>query len=605
MEVCGVFCTLLADFDGVYDPTDVNDRLLLGLKATISEVELHTMRNRLLLGKLNKAQRGELFSHLPMGYVRTPSGEVALDPDEQVQAAIRLVFIKFAELKSINAVLRYLARTDVRLPVRPHGGPSRGQLTWRRPSQSMLRSLLRHPMYAGAYCYGRHRVDPRRAHSGRPGSGLRRVAPEEAHVLLRDRLPAYISWEQFQENQRQMAENRSQYDTRGVPRRGVALLAGLLACGRCGYRLRVSYGSSAQPRYMCSAHQWLHGLSACQSLEGSTLDGLVTRQVLRALEPAAIELSLLAGASLEQERARQQAQWQLRLERARYESQRAARQYHAVEPENRLVARQLERAWEQALTAQRELEEQYARWLHGAPSQVTAQEKARIQQLAHEIPALWNAPGTSDADRKTITRHLIEQIVVNVQDASEIVQVTIHWAGGFESQHQFQRRVASYEQLADFNRLLERVAELHVAGHSRAEIAEQLQADGFRSPRGGESFSLSAVSRFLSRLRARQAAAQSAASSTCQVGTSATLVAHEWWPTDLAHVLDTPLSTIHAWRRRGWIRARKCHGWPDRWVCYADHSELQRLQQLRDYQRPVPHQPYPAALTTPFYKSDP
>lgn len=600
MEVCGIFSTLLADFDGVYDPTDINDRLLLGLKATISEMELHTMRNRLLLGKLNKARRGELFTHAPMGYVRTADGEVAMDPDEQVQGVIELIFATFSELKSVNAVLRYLAQTGVRLPVRPRSGPHRGQIEWRRPNRSTLQAVLRHPIYAGAYCYGRHRVDPRRARSGRPGSGVQRVAPEDAEVLLHDRLPAYISWQQFQENQRQMAENRSKYDTRGVPRAGVALLAGLLVCGRCGYRMRVSYGRNRnQGRYMCTAQQTLHGCNSCQSLEGESLDKLVGQQVLRALEPAAIELSLAAGASIEQERQRQQQQWKLRLERAQYETDRAARQYHAVEPENRLVARELERAWEHALTAQRELEEEFARWRHEAPSRLTAEEKARIEQLARDIPALWNAASTNEADRKAIVRHLVERVVINVEGNSEDVQATIHWAGGFESQHQFHRHISSYEQLVDYERLLERVAELHTAGQSRAQIAKQLNAEGYHPPQRSDSFGISGVAKLLSHLRAREHGNQSSVPAS-EVGSDATFVSNEWWPSDLAKELDMPLSTIRAWRRKGWISARKCSGWPSRWIYYTNEPELERLRRLRAFQRPHRKQPMPTELTTPI-----
>jgi DNA invertase Pin-like site-specific DNA recombinase len=602
MEVCAVFATLLADFDGVYDPTDVNDRLLLGLKATISEVELHTMRNRLLLGKLNKARRGELFSCLPMGYMRTNADDVMLDPDEQVQHAIRLVFAKFSELKSINRMLRYFRRTGVLLPVRPRGGPNRGQLEWRRPNQSTLQNILRNPLYAGAYSYGRYRVDPRR--TGRGGKGTpRRVPLSEAQVLLKDRWPSYISWDQFQENQRQMAENRSKYDTRGVPRRGIALLAGLLVCGRCGHRLRVSYGSQQQLRYMCCAKQTTYGQDACQSLQGRTLDRLITRQVLRALEPAALELSLTASDSLKQEREQQHKQWRLRLERAQYQSDRAARQYHAVEPENRLVARQLESTWEKALQVQRELEEEYARWERSTPRQLTAEERSRIEQLAQDIPALWNAAGTSEADRKTIVRHLIDQVVVTVEGRTELVQATIHWAGGYQSQHEFRRTVASYQQLTDFAQLLERVAQLRAEGYSRRQVADRLAKEGFRPPHGGSAFSLSAISRLYAHLQSPSTASPESGCPS-PANSDANLGPHEWWPASLAHALQMPVSTVKDWRRRGWIRARKCRGWPDRWICYANPSDIIRLRQLRSYQRTVRRNLYPTDLTTPCADSE-
>ena len=598
MEVCGIFGTLLGDFDGIYDPTEVNDRLLLGLKATISEVELHTMRSRLILGKLNKARRGELFSLVPRGYIRTADGSVALDPDEQVQSTLRLVFATFEDLKSVHGVLRYLVANGIRLPVRPHRGHDRGQLLWQAPALWTLQQMLRNPIYAGAYCYGRSHVDPRRARGESSGSGRRWVPAEQAEVLLHDCLPAYISWQQFQNNQRQMAENRSAYDRRGVPRRGTALLAGLLVCGRCGYRLRVSYGSRQQPRYMCTAHQALHGERACQSLEGNTVNDLVSKQVLRALEPAALELSLQAAADIETERRRQQQQWELRLERARYDSERAARQYHAVEPEHRLVARSLERDWERALAAQSELEAEYARWQRDSPPQLTPQERQQIESLAQNIPALWNAPHATDADRKTIVRLLIDKIVVAVEGSSEVVQATIHWAGGYESQHEFQRRVASFRQLTDFEQLVSRVASLHASGHTRAEIATRLNEEGFKPPQRGTAFGRGGVARLLLLIRSRNKEttvdeAGTATDSDSPPGTD------EWRAGELARVLEVPVRTLHYWHHCGWLHGRKHRGWPARWIYYADAGELKRLQNLRDYRRPDRTAPYPAELTTP------
>jgi hypothetical protein len=599
MEVCAVFGTLLGDFDGVYDPTDVNDRLLLGLKATISEVELHTMRSRLFLGKLNKARRGELFSHLPMGYVRSASGEVTKDPDEQVQSTLQFIFAKFSDFRTVYGLLRYLVRTDVRLPIRAHGGPTRGQLVWSRPNQTTLHKLLQNPMYAGAYCYGRHSIDPRRVRAGR--SGRQRLTAEEAAVLLHDRLPAYISWEQFQDNQRQMAENRSKYNTRGVPRRGSALLPGLIICGRCGYRMRVSYGSRQYPRYMCSASQAKHGLNACQSLEGGVLDSLVSRQVLLALEPAAIELSLVAGLGLEEERHHQKKQWTLRIERARYESERAARQYHAVEPENRLVVRELERAWERALADQRHVDEQYVRWERSTPACVTPEDRSRVEMLSRDIPSLWNATSTSVEDRKAIVRHLVDHLVVNVEGTTEIVQATIHWAGGFESHHQLQRRVSSFENLSDYDRLLSRTAELK-SEHSRAQIADQLTREGFHLPRRSGPITVNAISKLLLGVRKQLANVHRANEST--VHSDSNMMPHEWLAAELARHLEIPLSTLQGWQRCGWIRGRKVRGWPDRWILYADSQELTRLQQLRNYQRRNRKEVYPTELTTPRIPND-
>lgn len=225
LEVCAIFDTILADQDGVYDSADPNDRLLLGLKGTMSTLELHTMRNRLEKGRLFKAQRGELFLDLPVGYVKVPAGGIALDPDEQVRAVVSLIFEKFTELGSVRAVFRYLLRQGIRLGIRPHDGPNRGQLEWRRPCPATLYSILNHPFYSGTYAYGRHPVDPKRKHGGQSRDGRKWVPMEEWKVLKQDYLPAYITWEQYLQNLAQLRRNRSGWDMPGTPRQGEALLA--------------------------------------------------------------------------------------------------------------------------------------------------------------------------------------------------------------------------------------------------------------------------------------------------------------------------------------------------------------------------------------------
>lgn len=625
MEVCAVFGTVLADLDGIYDPTDVNDRLVLGLKATISEMELHTMRNRLYMAKLNKAKRGELFSHLPRGYVME-SGRVVLDPDEQVQTTIRLVLTKFAELKNAHAVLRYLVRAGICLPVRPHAGPNRGILQWRRPHYSTVRDMLAHPIYGGAYTHGR-----RKAHVSRKGSeqgrraGVRYRAAEECDVLLLDRLPAYISWEQYQKNQRQLQGNCTRMGKPAVPRKGKALLVGVLVCGRCGWRLRAMYHRGAgAARYSCSGRTSLHCEPECQALCSRELDELVTHQVLRALEPASLELNVQAREQLELERARQSQQWRQRLERASYESDRASRQYQAVEPENRLVARELERRWEQALADQRQLEEEHARWKHESRDSLSVEEREVIQSLAGDIVSLWNAPSTSMEDRKTIVRHLVERIVVNVEGRSEWVQATIHWAGGFQSVHQFRRSVASYEQLEDYSRLMSRLSELRAQGATRSEIAEQLNQEGFHPPKAGQKLTAGMVATLLRSLRscaavgnmnhgplgspridsrapvtASQTSSSDATRSQPETLDIPSRADHEWPGPALTQELKISAATLTHWRQLGWIVARHHFNGPTRWIYLADEEELARLRRLVSYPKPSGGQRYPVELTTP------
>ena len=255
LELCAVFQSLLADQDGLYDPRQYNDRLLLGLKGTISEAELHIIQQRMSQGRFNKAKRGELFNHPPIGYMRSPHGQLIKDPDEQVQAVVSLIFDQFEHLGSINAVLCHLVRNRIEMPVRAIGGDPHGQLQWRRPNRQTLRNLLQHPIYAGAYTWGRRAVDPRRKIPGRPHTGRTVVAPEQCMVFLKDRCPAYITWDQHQAIRRQIADNQNRGSHRGAVRGGSALLGGLLVCGYCGCRMMVGY----------SRHQSTDGTDASDS----------------------------------------------------------------------------------------------------------------------------------------------------------------------------------------------------------------------------------------------------------------------------------------------------------------------------------------------------
>ncbi|MBX9581359.1 MAG: recombinase family protein [Gemmataceae bacterium] len=475
-EVCARFRVLLADADRLYDPTDYNDRLLLGLEGTMSEAELHVLRERLHEAKLNKARRGELLGRPPAGYVRLPTGEWAIDPDEQARATVMLVFDQFDRQPSAHALLRYLARHGVRMPVRPHCGATRGHLEWRRPNRTALLNLLRHPAHAGAYRYGHRQVDPRRKRAGRPHSGRRRNPLSECLAVLRDRVPAYIPWDRFEANQARLTANRSGPDTPGAPRPGAALLGGLIRCGRCGRRMQVHYGGAkSRPWYGCTRGITTYGEPVCQSLSAGCLDALVAEQVLAAVEPAALEASLAAVAGVERERGALARQWELRAERARYE---ADRQYHACEPENRLVARELERRWEQALADRRRLDDGNDRWQRAAPVRPTAADERAIRSLAADLPAVWHAPTTTPADRQRIARLLLEWVVVTVDRASERVAVEVHWLGGLVRSHVIARPVTRYECQADYPRLVERLGALCGEGLRAAAATARLNAEG-------------------------------------------------------------------------------------------------------------------------------
>jgi DNA invertase Pin-like site-specific DNA recombinase len=367
LEICALFDTLIADPEAVYDPGGCyNDRLLLGLKATMSEAELHILEARMLDARMAKARRGELGRPVPMGYVRRPSGEIALDPDEQAQATIRLVFALYDRFGTIGTVLRHLTNHGIRMPVRVPGGENKGELEWRRPNRPSLYGLLVNPISAGTYAYGLRPTDRRRHKPGHPKTGRRAPNLDNAAVVLPDRLPAYISWDRYQANQARLRANAVRM--RGPVRAGSALLSGLLVCGRCGLRMTSADNNNGHAaRYLCGTMKSVYDAPLCQSLTAAPLDALIAELVLEAVQPATLEVSLAVASDLAAERAALERHWQQRLERARYEVERARRQDNAVEPENRLVARTLERAWEEALAEQARLEAEYERHRRETP----------------------------------------------------------------------------------------------------------------------------------------------------------------------------------------------------------------------------------------------
>jgi DNA invertase Pin-like site-specific DNA recombinase len=572
LELCGVFRTLIADLDGVYDPIQYNDRLLLGLKGTLSEAELHVLKQRMYQGRLSKARRGELGVPLPTGYV-WQDGEIALDPDEQVRTVVRLVFEKFTELGTLGGVLRYLARHEVQVGIRVREGPGKGQLVWRRPNRPTLQQILKHPLYAGAYVYGRRQDDPRQHQPGRPRSGRVVMAPSEWLAFVPDQCPAYITWEQYEANRARLEANRARAASLGAVRAGPALLAGLVTCAHCRTRLGVRYHGAGQPPiYECTRTRTNYGGPLCQHAAGPGLDRFVAEQVLLALQPAALELALEATTRLEQEREALDRLWQQRRERAAYDAERAARQYHAVEPENRLVARTLERAWEEKLADQQQLDEEYRRFVNRQPRTLTDEERAAIRRLAADIPALWDAPTTTAADRKEIVRQVVERIVVDAQGRSERVLVAIEWVGGGRTEGEVFRPIARLADLSSYPALCDRLRELTDQGLSAEAIGEHLAVEGFRSARGVPRFRASAVRALRQRLGLSTGRPRAARRDG--------LGPDEWWRAELAQMLGIPAGTLAAWIGRGWVRARRADEPMRRWILWADEAERERLRDL-------------------------
>lgn len=580
LELCCLSGALLADLDGVYDPTYYNDRLLLGLKGTMSEAELYLIRQRMWGGKLAKAERGELALPLPIGYWRRPCGEVVLEPDEQAQTVVRLVFDTFDRLGTLNAVLRYLVEHAVQLPIRSRTGPNKGELEWHPPNRETLQIMLHNPIYAGYYAYGRRRSDPRRKQPGRPSTGRVVRSMDEWHVVLPGKMPAYLTVDQYEANLARLEANRQIAASPGAPRAGSALLAGLLKCGLCGgHRMTVSYHSPASRfpshNYHCGYLRANYGTGRlCQHIAGPALDSYITQQVLDAVAPAALEVSMQAATQAEAEREALDRLWQQRLERARYQADRAKRQYQLAEPENRLVVRQLEKDWEEALAEQNRLTSDYQRFTETRPATLSPTERAAVRRLAANIPALWAAPSTTLPERKELLRTLIDHITVAVVGRSELVDVTITWAGGHQTGGQAIRPVARLDQLSYFPRLLQLVTDLAAAGHGTRAIADRLNAEGLRPPkrtaRFGPAQVLTLMNQYDIRVQHRRG----------QVSALSVLGKDEWTVTALASALQMPTASVYNWIYRGWINARH-HPEGKYWIITADAAELERLRERR------------------------
>jgi DNA invertase Pin-like site-specific DNA recombinase len=435
MEFAAITETLLIDADGVYDPADVNDRLLLGLKSTMGEVELHVMAQRLQASKKAAAARGELRTPLPVGYVHDELGEVVIDPDAEVQAAVGDLFAAFAAAGSAYGVVA--AFNDRRFPLRAYGGAWAGQLRWGKLTHARVRGVLKNPCYAGAYVHGRYtsrrRVDP----DGTVHTGLIERPRTEWPVLIHDHHDGYIGWADYLANEARLAANRTNAGAR-PPREGSALCQGIIACGSCGKPMRTNYHADQRPSYECSSRADRLTTPNCRSIAASTVDDAVTERLLEALNPNEIALALAAADEVADRHRRVGRAAELAVERARYEADRAERAFHAVEPDNRLVARSLETRWEAKLASLVEAEQtlQAARdTLPPLPG------RAELEKLAADLPGLWNALTTSNKDRKRLLRTVIADITLLPEPEHGQARIGIRWHTGASDELRVPRSV--------------------------------------------------------------------------------------------------------------------------------------------------------------------
>lgn len=562
LEICALADTLILDEDGVYDPAHFNDRLLLGLKGTMSEAELHVLKARLRGGILNKARRGELEVRMPIGFVHDPTGHVRLDPDLRIQDSVRQLLRTFERTGSASATVKAFREQGLKFPRHAIQGPRHGEILWSELTHSRTLFVLHNPTYAGAYTFGRTRQ-----RKLPDGSTINKHLPRsEWTTLIRDAHEGYLSWEQYEQNLQRLRDNAKSYGEereRGAPREGPALLQGLAICAICCARMTVRYhqwGKQTRPTYVCQHMGIETGRPICQSISGAGLDQAVGRLLVEMVTPMTLELALQVQAELESRSAEHDAMRRQEVERARYECDLARRRYMQVDPDNRLVADSLEAEWNEKLRAHEQANARYQKQRNADAAGLTDKQRASIMALAKDFPRLWNDPRTPDRERKRMARLLITD--VTLLKGSDVT-AQIRFNGGTTQTLHLELPKRSWELHKTPPAVVEMVDQL-LDNFNDVEVASQLNTRGIRSGWGHE-FNQAIVRRIreqyhlqsqYERLRARGLLTKQ----------------------EIAELLDVQPETIKRWRRAGLLRAYR----------YTCRGEC--LFELPDATSPVKHQ---------------
>jgi DNA invertase Pin-like site-specific DNA recombinase/uncharacterized protein YndB with AHSA1/START domain len=547
LELCAVTDTLIADDEGLYHPGLFDDRLVLGLKGTMAEAELHVLRQRLDGGIRNKAQRGELRRGLPVGYVwGEGDGDVLFHPDQLVIGAVRTVFQKFAELGSARQVWLWFGSQGLNFPLQ---SSLTGELKWVTASYTAVHRVLVNPVYAGAYTYGKTRQERYVDEVGRVRKRTRRLPREKWAVLIQDHHPGFIDWETYEMNQKRLAANAhpQTHEDSGPLREGTAWLQGLATCGRCGRRLRVYYrGRHSAPGYYCTGHLIVNGRGVhCLNVGAERLDQAVARAFLAAAEPAGMEAALAAEQELEARHEAALRQWRLQVERARYQVQKAERRYRAVDAENRLVARTLEADWERRLTELATAETELTRREGLHPRFLTDPEREQIRALGADLQQVWQASTTTDRDRKELLRTLLEEVNIDLHREEAIARLRLRWRSGDISELEVGLRQVRTPSIRTDEDTVELVRRLAVY-HPDAVIAGVLNRQGRRTATG-ERFTANRVGNLR---RYREIPRFMRPTEPPSEGKSVSIA-------KAAEILEVAASTLHRWVMAGFIPAEQ------------------------------------------------
>jgi DNA invertase Pin-like site-specific DNA recombinase len=578
LQVCAVADVPVIDEQSVYDPSDKDDKMLLDLKGTMSEAELHWLRLRLVGGRMNKARRGELEISPPAGYVWGDQG-FRLDPDESVQRAVRLLFERFAVEPSAWAVVRWANGQGLKFPRRQWHGDGLSTVTWRTLTLDHLVRVLHNPIYAGAYVYGRQQ-QKRILVDGEVRLRHVRLGPEEWPVRINGAHPGYIDWETFLRNQERLRNNQStpQGATRGAPNRGSALLAGLVICGRCGRRMRTMYERPGVDAYYSCPGEHSRAGSICWSVRAKRLDEAVEKAFLSKMIPDELDLSLAVESEAHRQAESLEQQWRMRIEHVAYEARRAERRYKAVDPDNRVVARTLEREWEDRLRELEEIEKQYADARRARHVALTEEDRARVRALARDLPAVWRAPTTEVAERKAMLRLVIEAIALSPIDVPRrMTKVRLQWRSGAVTETLIERpdRNAQPDHIA-----IARLTELVNEGHPDRTVAARLNEEGFVTGRLH-----SWTERTVARARLRRKLKRQTHSSRPYLPDRHPETGHYSLP-GAARYLGVPYDIVKSWIRRGLVsHYNRRHGRYNACWIDIDPKMAEKLKQLASTQK--------------------
>ena len=574
LELCALTHTLVIDADGCYDPADFNDGLLLGLKGTMAQAELHFLRGRLLGGKLNKAQKGELRFPLPVGYCYDDEGRIVMDPDDEVRGAVQRVFGLFQEAGSAYAAVQRFAQAGLRFPKRAYGGAWAGKLIWGRLSHGRVLSLIKNPTYAGTYVFGRYQYAKTITTDGEVRKRMRAMPMPDWRVHMPEHHEGYITVAQFEHNLQCLAQNRTNAEgtvLSGAAREGLALLQGLLLCAACGHSLSVRYRGNGgiYPIYECN---WKRregfATKSCFTVRTDLLDNAIREEVFKAIKPAELDLAIAALDDLEQRDQALMRQWNMRIERAAYECDLAQRRYEEVDPANRLVASSLEQRWNKALVNLDSVRAESAMFQNQNARVVTAEQKQKVLALARDLPRVWRDSRTQSKDRKRMLRLLIRDITVEKLPDTRQVVLHVRWQGGLCSDIVVALPLPIADRLRYAPDIVNKVRELS-SRHSDPQIVETFNHQGLRSSHG-LPFTLSMIKW----IRYRYAIAP-----LCLTRPEELTVGH------LAERLAVSIHFVHYWIQNGVIQARKINNRGPWWITITDHE----LQQLHNRARTSRH----------------